>query len=144
MSLLNVLISFFDSRPSHDTSGLYYRCNGLAIRGYDPVAYFKEGIARKGKRRYEVEYNKGCWRFISLKNKLDFLESPAKFLPQFGGYCAWGMKEDYKAKPNPRRAWTIYRGKLYLNFSVSYKKKWLKDADQYISKATLNWNRMIK
>lgn len=144
MSYWKFLISAFDPRPRHDKSGRFYRRNGLAIGGYDPVAYFKSGEPRKGKRKNEVEFHHVRWRFVTEENKREFLECPDYYTPQFGGYCAWGMKEDYKAKSEPGRAWTIHEGKLYLNYSLKYKKKWLKDADQYITKATLNWNRMIK
>ena len=90
--------------------------NGLAIGGYDVVAYFSN-TATKGSTKYTAEYNGATYRFATAENRDAFQKEPTSFLPQFDGYCAWGVAaKDSKFPINPE-AFDIVDGKLYLFFN---------------------------
>jgi YHS domain-containing protein len=114
-----------------------------ALRGYDPVAYFKEGRAVAGNKEFTHTWNGADWRFSSLKNKEDFIDSPEKFAPQYGGYCAYGMSQGYKAPTDPD-AWTIVDGKLYLNYNKEVQQTWNKSQQAFIEQADKNWPEVAK
>lgn len=119
----------------------YYTVDGLAIQGYDPVAFFTEKKAQPGKSEISYEWSGTRWLFVSEENKQLFKEAPEDYAPQYGGYCAWGMSKGYKAKVDPENAWTIVDDKLYLNYSTSIKKKWLPEKEKLIQTANENWKK---
>jgi len=112
--------------------------SGKAIRGYDPVAYFTESKAVKGNDQWVYEWNNVRWYFSSQKNLDHFKADPGKYAPQYGGYCAYGLSNGYKA-PTDANAWTIENGKLYLNYNLDVREEWNKDRNQRIEKADKNW-----
>ncbi len=114
-----------------------------ALRGYDPVAYFKESKPVKGKKEYMHTWKGADWSFSSLQNKEDFKASPEKFAPQYGGYCAYGLYKGYKAPTDPE-AWTIVEDKLYLNNSKEVQQTWNKSQQEFIEKADKNWPEVAK
>src|SRR5882757_9078285 len=109
-----------------------------AIRGYDAVAYFKEGKPVKGDAKFAYTYKGASWRFSSQKNLDLFKTNPDQYAPQYGGYCAYGTSQGHKAPIDPQ-AWTIVNGKLYLNYSSSIKETWVKDKPGFIQMADKNW-----
>ena len=111
---------------------------GRAIKGYDPVAYFTQGQAQKGQRSISYQWKGAKWYFVSQQNRTLFQNNPEQYAPQYGGYCAWAVSNGYTAKIDPQ-AWTIFQGKLYLNYSPSVQKKWLKDMKHNITKADKQW-----
>ncbi|MBL8805433.1 MAG: YHS domain protein [Rhodospirillales bacterium] len=111
---------------------------GLAIGGYDPVAYFSESRARRGSTAHYADWDGARWLFVSRANRDTFLAEPARYAPRFGGYCAYGMAHGYKAPIDPD-AWTIVEGVLYLNYSKSVRTQWLADRDAFIARAAANW-----
>ncbi|MEQ9230340.1 MAG: YHS domain-containing (seleno)protein [Cyclobacteriaceae bacterium] len=131
-----VVFSFF--LKAQDYPEKIYTESGLAINGYDPVAYFTESKAVKGAKQFSNDWNGSTWLFASGDNLKAFKENPEKYAPQYGGYCAFGMSSGYKAKIDPN-AWTIHDGKLYLNYNSGVQKKWLTEKEAYIQKATANW-----
>jgi YHS domain-containing protein len=110
----------------------------LALDGYDPVAYFKAGMAVKGTVDHTVSWNGATWHFASAKNKAAFEADPQSFAPQFGGYCAWAVSQGYTAKGDPNH-WRIVDGKLYVNYNAIVQRNWEKDAPGNIAKAEKNW-----
>ena len=114
----------------------------VAIKGYDTVAYFIQKKAVKGKKTYNSEYLGAIWYFSSKKHLDLFTKKPSKYIPQYGGYCAYAMSQDYLA-PIDVKVWTIYKGKLYLNFSKSVGRKWVKNKDAYIVQADNNWQKQL-
>ena len=70
--------------------------NGLAIKGYDPVAYFNASAAQAGSPEHTVEWNGATWQFATAANKRAFAANPAKYAPQYGGYCAIGTRMGLK------------------------------------------------
>ncbi len=109
-----------------------------AIRGYDPVAYFKQGKPVKGTKAYHTQWNGATWYFAGKEDLDAFTANPAMYAPQFGGYCAYGTSQGAKATTQPD-AWTIVNGKLYLNYNKDVQKMWAKDRDALIEKANNNW-----
>lgn len=114
-----------------------------AIQGYDPVAYFKESKPVKGKKEISFAWKGATWLFSSEQNRTDFETNPDKFVPQYGGYCAYGVADGHKAPTSPD-AWTIVDKKLYLNYDNSVRALWSKDRDTFIKKANVNWPTVRK
>lgn len=112
--------------------------NKLAIGGYDPVAYFTEGKPAKGSEKFSYDYNGAKWHFRNQQNLEVFKADPLKYSPQYGGYCAYGLSNGYKAPTEPD-AWTIADGKLYLNYNTDVRKMWNKQQKELIIKADTNW-----
>jgi YHS domain-containing protein len=112
--------------------------SGLALRGYDPVAYFTENQPVPGKAEFTARHEGATYRFASAANRDAFVAAPAKYAPQYGGYCAYGMASGYKAPIEPD-AWTVVDGKLYLNYNREVRSRWSADLPGYIRKAGANW-----
>ena len=115
---------------------------GQAIRGYDAVAYFKEGKPVEGKSTFQTDWMDASWRFISQANLDLFKAAPDSYAPQFGGYCAYAVSRGYTASIDPE-AWTIHDGKLYLNYSKSVRDQWSQDIPTNIQKAEANWPELL-
>ena len=111
---------------------------GTAIRGYDPVAYFTQGKPVEGSPQYTAEYKGARWQFASMENRDLFTATPEKYAPQFGGYCAWAVANNYTASTDPH-AWSIKDGKLYLNYSKFVRARWAIDKPGNIAKANQYW-----
>src|SRR4051812_14332911 len=102
-----------------------------AIHGYDPVAYFREHQPVKGDSRYTITWNTATWYFSNQENLDSFKVNPAKYAPQYGGYCAYGLANGHKAPTDPA-AWLVKDGKLYLNYSKDVQVMWKKKQESYI------------
>ncbi len=113
-----------------------------AILGYDTVAYFTEKKPVEGNVRYSLHWNDAIWLFSSAENLSKFKKEPEKYAPQYGGYCAWGIAKNGLYSITPK-AWEVYNGKLYLNFSSGVQRTWLKDKDAFILRANKNWKALI-
>ena len=111
---------------------------GTAVEGYDVVAYFTEGRPVKGSREHSYEWKGATWRFSSAKHRDLFAANPAKYAPQYGGYCAYAVAQGATAGIDPE-AWTIHQGKLYLNLDKNIQARWLEDVTGYVAKADANW-----
>lgn len=118
-----------------------FATNGKAIHGYDPVAYFTENKPVKGDSLLTYVYEGATWQFSSQANRDMFKADPAKYAPQYGGYCAFGTSRGYKAPTEPD-AWTIEGGKLYLNYNTKVRESWDKDRTGYIEKANRQWTEI--
>jgi YHS domain-containing protein len=112
--------------------------SGLALKGYDPVAYFTEGRPMQGKAEFSTRHDGVTYRFSSAANRDAFAAAPEKYAPQYGGYCAFGVASGYKAPIEPD-AWTVVDGKLYLNYNRSVRSQWSSDVPGYVRKADANW-----
>lgn len=111
---------------------------GKAIKGYDPVAFFKESKPVKGSENISFQYKDATWLFSSTENLESFKKSPKKYAPQYGGYCAYGTAEGHKA-PTQTETWTIVDGKLYFNYNEKVKEGWNKQQALFIEKANTQW-----
>ena len=117
--------------------------NGLAIHGYDPVAYFTQSKAIEGKKEFTVEYKANKWALSSAVNKQAFLADPESYIPQYGGFCAFAASQNAIANTDPH-AWTIHNKKLCLNYSIGTREIWLKDKEKFIIDADRNWPELLK
>lgn len=111
---------------------------GTAIGGTDPVAYFTAGKPVAGKDEFTAEYDEVTWKFSSAENRDKFIADPAKYAPQYGGFCAFGAAMGFKVPVVPE-AWSIVDGKLYLNNSLKVQERFEQDIPGHIKNATLNW-----
>jgi YHS domain-containing protein len=119
-------------------AGEFFEKEGVALRGYDPVAYFTDNKPVKGSAEYKAEYKGTTFHFASQANRDAFMADPAKYAPQYGGFCAFGTAGGYKAAIDPA-AFTVVDGKLYLNYNRDVQKQWSKDVPGFIAKADRNW-----
>lgn len=115
----------------------------IAIRGYDPVAYFRDGGPRLGKPEFSVSNGGAVWRFASAEHKALFEADPQRYLPAYGGFCAYGTSRGYLVKIEPE-AWSIVDGRLYLNYDLGIRKSWLRDTKTYITRSDGNWPRLTQ
>ena len=120
-------------------SEIYKNWQGLAIKGFDPVAFHKDGKPVKGSSKYEFKWKDAKWRFASAEHRDLFKAAPEKYAPQYGGYWAYAVAMGTTANIDPVEGWKIVDGKLYLNYSREIQKKWAKDIPGYIEKADKNW-----
>ena len=106
-----------------------------AVSGYDAVAYHTDRNAVEGKEQFSAEWNGARWQFASQAHLDAFKAEPAKYAPQYGGYCAYGVGEkNYLVKSDPQ-AWDIVDGKLYLNYDLGVQKLWKADRNKLIKQA---------
>ena len=115
---------------------------GVAIMGYDPVAYFTEGKAMKGSEEFAYEWLGMPWHFANAEHRDMFAAAPEKFAPQFGGYCTMGVSVGGYAAENidPETAWRIIDGKLYLVYDATYVEQLDGPArGELLAKAEANW-----
>ncbi|MEP7109361.1 MAG: YHS domain-containing (seleno)protein [Ferruginibacter sp.] len=118
-----------------------FKTGAGAIRGYDPVAYFKEGQPVKGGTGLSFEWKGSVWLFSTKENLELFKATPEKYAPQYGGYCAYGTADGHKASTDPG-AWTIVDGKLYLNYNKNVQSLWNKKQKEFIEQANNNWPKI--
>ena len=97
----------------------------------------------KAKSKFTTEYKEADWYFSSAENLATFKQNPAKYAPQYGGFCAWAVAEkNNRASGDPLR-WNIVDGKLYLNYDKSIQNKWQKDIPGFIKVADVNWPSLL-
>jgi len=111
---------------------------GLALDGYDPVAYFTDGQAVRGSAAFAHVHEGTTYRFASAAHREAFAADPTRYLPQYGGFCAWAVSRGYTAPTDPL-AWRIVDGRLFLNYSRSVQRTWEQDASGNIRKGDTNW-----
>ena len=117
--------------------------SNLALQGYDTVAYFTVGEPTKGVADYSTTYEGAEFRFVSEENLNLFLADPAKYAPQFGGYCAWAVAQGQTAKGDARR-WAIVDDKLYLNYNKGIQRRWDKDRAGFIESGNDHWPTVLQ
>jgi len=114
---------------------------GLALDGYDAVAYFTENKPREGKPEFTADYGGAKYQFATAENRDAFSKDPAKYAPQYGGYCAWAVSHGYTADTDPNTG-KVVDGKLYLNYNPDVAKKWQEDIPKYIADGDSNWKKL--
>ena len=117
---------------------------GIAISGYDPVAYFKQGKAVKGKKEFAVIAEGVTYLLSTADNKEEFKINYSRYEPQYGGWCAYAMGNDgTKVEVDPE-TFKIVDGKLYLfynRFFTNTLKSWNKDESHLKANADNNWKK---
>lgn len=119
-----------------------FATDGVAINGYDPVAYFTEGRPVKGDAAHTSDWQGAEMRFVSAETKAMFDADPDTYAPKYGGYCAYAVSKGATAPTDPE-AWTVHEGRLYLNFSTDVRALWRQDIDGNIARADENWPAVL-
>ena len=111
--------------------------NNVAIKGYDPVAYFTMSEAVRGSEDHIYEWLGAKWYFASKEHRIAFEADPTKYLPQYGGYCAVGVSMGRRVTDIDPERWEIVDGKLYLNYDDDMPG----DAKELIHRADARWDK---
>lgn len=112
--------------------------DSLALKGYDPVAYFLADRPVPGNSRYELRHEGAVYRFATAGNLALFRSDPERFTPEYGGYCSYGVRLGRKFDVDPH-AWRIVEGRLFLQLDQGTQVIWLKDLNRNISIADSVW-----
>lgn len=139
LSLVAALLAFAGWAESVINGGE----DGLAVRGYDTVAYFTEGRPVVGSPNHEIELHGVRWRFSAAKNLELFRDDPEAYMPRYGGFCSGAMSRGVKATVDPE-AFAIIDGKLYLAFHRRGIEEFTANADESVGKADENWKTLGK
>ncbi|MCW5635630.1 MAG: hypothetical protein KIT17_19995 [Rubrivivax sp.] len=115
----------------------------VAILGHDTVAYFTLGKAVRGRDEFTHEWMGAKWKFASQAHLDLFKADPARYAPQYGGYCAYGVSRGYLVKIEPEQ-FRIVDGRLYLNYDASVQAEWLKDVAGHIRRADAQFEALLR
>jgi YHS domain-containing protein len=115
--------------------------DGLAVEGYDVVAYFVDKEPVKGKSEFSAKVDGATYLFSSAENLSIFVAEPARYQPQYGGYCAFGVAKGFKPEVDPK-AFKVVDGKLYLNKNPDIASRWNADIPGFIKSANDNWKTL--
>jgi YHS domain-containing protein len=136
-----ITLLFSLAGASHADQISNYVKDGAAIAGADPVAYFTMNKSVIGSADFALDWNGVTWRFASAENRDAFKANPAKYAPQYGGYCATGTAFGKKIPIDPT-VFKVVDDKLYLNNSASAAKVFNSDVPGTIAKANTNWTKI--
>ncbi len=128
--------------PGLTQTPVFYAQEGLAIRGYDAVAYFRAGRPERGRDDYAIIWKGAVWRFASAENLRRFEANPRAYAPQFGGYCAYSVSKGHVSTGDPA-AWEIVEGRLYLTNSPNVHRLWARDKAHNIALAREHWPAVL-
>ncbi len=133
----SIVATAFAAEPVYRTG-----FSDVAVSGYDPVAYFTDNKPVKGSKEFSTRWSGAEWRFASAAHRDAFLADPAKYAPEFGGYCAYAVSQGTIASSDPTE-WKIVDGKLYLNYNHDIATTWERDVAGFIAKAKANWPTIL-
>ncbi len=136
LAIAFVLFPVLQSAAAGEVNTGYF--GSVAIRGYDPVAYFTLQRAVKGSDEFSVEWLGATWNFSSGEHQEMFKSSPIKYAPQYGGYCADGIAYGDTTTNIDPEAWRIIDGKLYLNYDQGSAAE-LEELEGQLEKSAENW-----
>ena len=115
--------------------------SGLALAGYDPVAYFDAGKSMPGDEQFTYDWGGVTWQFSTASNRGLFEQSPESYAPQFGGFCSFAAGKGVTAGISPD-AWHIDNGKLYLFADKNVREEWVEKIDEGSLAASVeNWSK---
>ena len=117
--------------------------HGLGLAGYDPVAFFTDSAAIRGDSTLRASYGGATYWFASEAHRALFVATPARYVPQFGGYCAYGASRGYAAKVEID-TWQIIDGRLTLNYDKDVQRTFNQDVAGYLRKANLKWPAIVE
>jgi len=124
--------------PSYAYGQINADSNGVAIHGYDPVAYFTDGRPTPGSESYRYTWQGAEWRFATEENRSRFEADPERYAPQYGGYCAFAVSRGGTADIDPK-AWSIVGGRLFLNLSPFVQRRFELRLNHNIEEADRKW-----
>ncbi|MGD9816144.1 MAG: YHS domain-containing (seleno)protein [Hyphomonadaceae bacterium] len=114
----------------------------VAVGGYDVVAYFTDNRAVRGSAQHRITHQGFEYRFASAEHLAAFRANPSRYLPQYGGYCAWAVAQGYTASGDPTN-WRIVNGRLYLNYNDEIQRRWEQDIPGHIRRGDANWPSVL-
>jgi len=117
--------------------------NGVALQGYDPVAFFTDNRPVRGDQQFQTQYHGATYYFTTAEHKAMFEKEPAKYEPQFGGFCAYGASRG-KTVPIKIEAWQIVNGRLLMQYNLDVKGKFNSDPQGNLNKADKNWPGLVE
>ena len=112
--------------------------NGVILAGHDVIGYFTDGKPVLGSAKFTAVYNDAIYRFASAENRDLFNKNPAKYAPQYGGFCAYGMTFGKKFDIDGK-AFEVVDGKLYVNKNLDVYKAWAENVPKHILEANSEW-----
>jgi len=120
--------------------------SNIALQGFSPVSYLDLGLAQKGSKNFKSEYQKVVYYFTSAEQKTIFDKNPGKYLPQYGGFCAFGAYAGAKFRVDPNK-FIVNNGKYFLylnNVELDAKQLWLAENNHSKLKgvADKNWKKL--
>lgn len=144
--ILSLLTGLLTNILAQDNMANNIDNSNIALEGYSPVSYADLGLAQKGLKQYKSEYKKVSYYFTSAEQKASFDQSPERYIPQYGGYCAFGIYAGAKFRPNPNKFITK-DGKYYLfleNLELDAQQLWQneKDTNALVKTANKNWEKL--
>ena len=125
------------------THKLNVDAKGVILKGYDPVAYFTQKQAVKGSPQYQISYQGATYYFSSAADLAIFEKNPSKYVPQYGGFCANGMKNRKVGDIDPT-VFFVLKGKLYVCASPAAEKEFRTNPDENIKKADQDWDEQYE
>ena len=148
--IIMMICAFSQTTMAQDATSLrkknFNLSNEVAIKGYDPVAYFKINKAVKGKKEMAVYHQGVNYYFSSTENKDEFKKNPVAYEPQYGGWCAYAMGEKGEKVSIDPETFKIVNGKLYLFYNRYFNntlKSWNKDETNLKRNADANWQTIF-
>ncbi len=149
LAILLIFIALENGYTQQPQSKSFTTKENIAIGGYDLVAYFTQHKAVRGSQKFSARVHGVDYWFSNSENKSKFQEDPEKFLPQYGGYCAFAMAAKNAKVPSDPQTFKLHNGKLYLFFNDYYQGSpmntiimWNMDEQNMASKANMNWKTM--
>lgn len=146
--LLSAIVTYSVSAQSTEVRKKQFNLDksGLAIDGYDPVTYFTMSKAVEGKKDITLDYQGVVYRFATTADRDAFKANPAKYEPQYGGWCSYAMGANGEKVEIDPATFKIVDGKLYLFYNKFFNntlKTWNKDEMQLKAKADKNWMKFV-
>ncbi|WP_041951961.1 YHS domain-containing (seleno)protein [Spirosoma spitsbergense] len=144
--LLLLTFSTAEAQTERNRTQGYNLSKGVAIQGYDPVAYFVSHKAVKGAGQFATTYNGVTYQFASAANRDQFLKKPAAYEPAYGGWCAYAMGDSGEKVAIDPETFEVRDGHLYLFYHTLFTNtlpKWQKDQPTLLRKADQNWAALL-
>jgi YHS domain-containing protein len=141
ITVLLLLIVFSLAQDKIEYSEIVVDSSGVALRGWDVVSYFTDSAGVVGSSQHITDYDGVEWHFANKTNRDLFIKSPEKYIPQYGGYCAFGVKFGRKVVTDPQ-VYSIVDEKLYFNLNESIKEQWEKRISHNTKKADRKWSKV--
>ena len=142
LSLLLVVVGLAFTAPAQTKTLQNLDKSGIAVQGYDPVAFFTDSKPVKGKPELQFTHNGATYLFASKEHRDLFIKDPMKYEPQFGGYCAYGVSRN-KLAPVEIEAYQIVDGRLLMQYSKGIRDDFNKNTKGNLSKADGNWPGLL-
>ena len=130
-------------RPAMADQPMFHAQEGLAIGGYDTVAFFIEHRPVLGHSDHAVMWKGAVWRFVSSDNRRRFESNPRAYAPMFGGYCSYAVSQGYLMSGSPQ-SWEIVDGDLFLLYNPSVQDVWRNEMSELIEMGRGNWPNVLR